>query len=90
MLAKENKKNIDQVFDNYYMKIRESLNGIEEILKINFLEKNIYFQLGMDNINNLNDNLLELMKHTYTPRQVRIKLREIKTDNLETQESFLE
>jgi len=90
MLEKENKKNFDEIFDNYYMKIKESLNGLEEILKISFLDNNIYFQLGIDNINNLHDNVLELMKHTYSPRQVRIKLRQIRVDELEAKQSVLE
>ena len=90
MLEKVNKKNFDEIFDDYYMKIRESLNGLEEILKINFLDNNIYFQLGMDNISNLHKNVLELMKHTYGPRQIRIKLRQIKADELEAKQSILE
>ncbi|MFW9937186.1 MAG: hypothetical protein ACFFD5_06015 [Candidatus Thorarchaeota archaeon] len=90
MLEKENKKNFDEIFDNYYMKIKESLDGLEEIFKINFLDRNIYFQLGMDNITNLHNNILELMKHTYSPRQVRIKLREIRADELDVKQTILE
>jgi hypothetical protein len=89
MLGRENTKKIDEVFDNHYMKIKECLSGLEEIFKMNFLEKNIYFQLGMDNVSNLQNNVLELLKYTYNPRQVRIKLREIRADGLEAKESIL-
>ena len=55
-------KNIDETFDEYYGKIRESINGINEIIKINFLENNIYHKLSMDNLNALNENVIELLK----------------------------
>jgi len=32
---------IDDVFELYYENMRKSIKGIEEILKINLLEKNI-------------------------------------------------
>jgi len=83
-------KNMDEAFDEYYGKIRESIKGIHEIIKINFLENNIYHKLSMDNINALNDNIIELLKQVYSPRLVRMKLREIKYDEQETQETYLE
>ena len=83
-------KNMDEDFDEYYGKIRESIKGIQEIIKINFLENNIYHKLSMDNLNALNDNVIELLKHAYSPRIVRMKLREIKYDEQEAQETYLE
>ena len=80
----------DEAFDEYYEKIRESLKGIEEIIKINFLERNIYHKLSMDNLNALNENVIELLKHMYSPRLVRMKLREIEYDEQEAQETYLE
>ena len=82
--------NIDDVFDEYYEKIRESIKGIEEIIKISFLENNIYHKLSIDNINSLNANVIELLKHMYSPRLVRMKLREIQFDEQEAQETYLE
>jgi hypothetical protein len=81
---------IDDIFELYYENMRKSIKGIEEILKINFLEKDIYYQMGMDNLNALHENIIELLKHTYSPREVRIKLREIEHDEKIAQESFLE
>ena len=83
-------KNMEEAFDEYYGKIRESIKGINEIIKINFLENNIYHKLSMDNLNALNDNVIELFKHVYSPRLVRMKLREIEYDEQEAQETYLE
>ena len=81
---------MEETFDEYYGKIRKSIKGIEEIIKINFLENNIYHKLGMDNLNALNDNMIELLKHVYSPRLVRMKLREIEYDEQEAQETYLD
>jgi len=81
---------IDEVFELYYENMRKSIKGVEEILKINFLEKDIYYKMGMDNLNALHENIIELLKHTYSPREVRMRLREIEHDEKITQESFLE
>ena len=82
--------NMDEAFDEYYGKIRESIKGIYEIIKINFLENNIYHKLSMDNLDALNDNVIELLKQVYSPRLVRMKLREIEYDEQEIHESYLE
>ena len=87
-MNKSNKK-IDMVFDENYMKIRESLNGLKDILDICFFERNVYKQMGMDNLRALHDNVIELLKHTYSPREVRIKMRELEYEGLEAPNSFL-
>ena len=81
---------IDEAFELYYEKMRKSIKGVEEILKINFLEKDIYYKMGMDNLNALHENIIELLKHTYSPREVRMRLREIEYDEKITQESVIE
>lgn len=85
----KNMRKIDAVFDENYMKIIESLTGLREILDICFFERNIYKQMGMDNLKALHDNVIELLKHTYSPREVRIKMRELEYDGLEAPNSFL-
>ena len=85
----KNIRKIDAVFDDNYIKIMESLTGLKEIFDICFLERNIYRQMGMDNLKALHDNIIEMLKHTYSPREVRIKLREIEYDGLEAPNSFL-
>ncbi|MHA1107343.1 MAG: hypothetical protein ACTSPN_16750 [Promethearchaeota archaeon] len=81
---------IDEVFELYYENMRKSIKGVEEILKINFLEKNIYHKMGMDNLNALHENIIELLKHTYSPREVRMRLREIEHDEKIAQVTFLQ
>jgi len=52
-LAKQSLRN----FEN----IKECIQGIYEVLKINLSHENIYFQIGQDNMEALYQNLLELM-----------------------------
>lgn len=80
-------KNVDDAF-SCYNNIRECISGLNEILNINFQENNIYRQVGMDNLKALHDNLADLLKHTCTPREVRIKLREIEFDEREAEKEF--
>ena len=89
MIEKEQAKNIDEVFEENYAKIRESQKGLNQILKINFLENNIYYKLAMDNLKSVHENVLNLLNYTYSPRKVRIKLREIEYEELEASNSFL-
>jgi hypothetical protein len=89
MAVKVNKRNIDDVFDEEYKKIRESLSGLEEIFKINLLENNIYYQCATDNLKSIHETIISLLKHMYSPREVRMRLREIEYDELEAQESYI-
>ncbi len=41
--------------------IKECIQGLYEVLKINLSHENIYFQVGQDNLEALYQNLLELM-----------------------------
>ncbi len=89
MAVKVNERNIDDVFDEEYKKIRESLSGLEEIFKINLLENNIYYQCATDNLESIHETIISLLKHMYSPREVRMRLREIEYDELEAQESYI-
>jgi hypothetical protein len=80
---------IDEIFDQDYLKIRESIKGLTEILKIILSEDDIYYIMSIDNLNALHEHLLTIMKHAYTPRAVRMKLREVEYDEQEAQETFL-
>ena len=44
-----------------FEKIKECIQGLYEVLRINFSSEDIYFKIGQDNIENLYENLLELM-----------------------------
>ena len=80
-------ENINNAFE-YYENIRTCLAGLCEILKINFNENDFYRQAGIDNLKALNENIIDLLKYTYTPREVRIKLRELEFDETETNITF--
>lgn len=62
---------------DYYEKIKKALDGLFEILTVNFDEDDIYYQCGVDNLNGLKENLIDLLKHDYCPKEIRTKLREI-------------
>ena len=89
MAVKVNERKIDDIFDNEYKKIKESLLGLKEIFKINLLENNIYYQCANDNLESIHENLISLLKHMYSPRKVRMQLRDIEYDELETQENYI-
>lgn len=89
MAVKVNERNIDDVFDEEYKKIRESLSGLKDIFKINLLENNIYYKCANDNLESIHETIISLLKHMYSPREVRMRLREIEYDALEAQESYI-
>ena len=59
--------NMDEVFESTklamtsFENIKEAIQGLYEILKINLPHENIYLQMGQDNMEALYQNLLELM-----------------------------
>ena len=71
-----------------YRDIRECLTGLYEIININFNEKDFYHQAAMDNLINLNNTILDLLRDTHTPREIRIRLRELEFDEKQTEEIF--
>jgi hypothetical protein len=72
----------------HYKKIREALTGLYEIVNINFNEKDFYHQAAVDNLEALHDNILEILKSSFTPREIRIKLRELEFDEKEAEQVF--
>ncbi|MFX1338131.1 MAG: hypothetical protein ACFFDK_05950 [Promethearchaeota archaeon] len=86
-MIKNEQKNVDEMF-SCYDNIRECISGLTEILNINFQENNIYRQMGIDNLKNLHDNVIDLLKHICSPREVRIRLREIEYDEKEAEKDF--
>ena len=55
-------------------------------MKMSFPEKNLFRQLAKDNLENLHMNVLDVLKLAFTPREVRIKLRELEADQKEAEE----
>jgi len=82
-----NEKKMDNIMENYQA-IRECLTGLSDILNINFNEKDIFHQVGMDNLKALHTNVLAVLRKSYSPREVRIRLREIEFDEKEAEQIF--
>ena len=87
MGQEENEEKLEETMEKY-RNIRECLTGLYEIININFNEKDFYHQAAMDNLSNLNNNILELLRKSHTPREIRIKLREIEFDEKQAEEVF--
>lgn len=83
----ENEEKLDEVIE-YYKNIREALTGLSDIVNINFNEKNFYHQAAMDNLMALHDNIVEALKVTFTPREIRMQLRELEFDEREAEKVF--
>ncbi len=79
------KKRFEDAMDNYE-RIRSSLKGLYDIVKIVFNEKDFYYLAAIDNLKGLNESLIEILKDSHSPREVRMRLREIEFDEIEFDE----
>ena len=84
MSQEEKQEKLDAAMEKY-CNIRECLTGLCDIMNINFDDKNVFHQAAMDNLIN---NILELLRESYTPREIRIRLREIEFDEKQAEEVF--
>jgi len=75
-VSKLNDSDSDKTWD-YYEKIQQALNGLYEILALNFDENSMYYKCGLDNLEALKDALIDLLSNDYTPKEIKLKLREI-------------
>jgi hypothetical protein len=82
-----NAKKLDDVM-SYYIKIREALTGLSDIVNLNFHEKDFYNQAAFDNLKALHDNIIEILKVSFTPREIRMRLRELEFDEKEAEKVF--
>ena len=83
----ENEEKLDDVMA-YYKNIREALGGLSDIANLNFNEKDFYHQAAVDNLRALHDNIVEVLKASFTPREIRIRLREVEFDEKEAEKVF--
>ncbi|MFW9899613.1 MAG: hypothetical protein ACFFDO_10190 [Candidatus Thorarchaeota archaeon] len=60
--------------------IKDSIKGLYEIININLVEDDIYFEAASDNLSGLYRNLLELLVNDYGLRQFTRKLRNSEVD----------
>jgi hypothetical protein len=64
----------------YYERIKDSLNGLFEILNVSMDKSNPFFQFALDNIKNLKDTIIDLLEHDYNPAEIKRKLRDLEFD----------
>lgn len=64
----------------YYEKISSSLLGLHDILTMSMDKDNIFYQCAVDNLENLKDTILDLLKHDYNPVEIKLKLRDLEFD----------
>lgn len=64
----------------YYEKIRESLTGLHEILSMSMDPENVFFQMAVDNLENLKDTIIDMLQKDYNPTEIKKKLRDIEFD----------
>ena len=83
----ENEEKLDDVMARY-KNIREALAGLSEIITINLNEKDFYHAAAVDNLKALHDNVLEILNASFTPREIRIRLREVEYDEKEAEQVF--
>ena len=81
-------QNLDEAMENYE-KIRASLRGLFEIVNINLPEDDFFHAAAMDNLRALNNDIIDLLKQSYSPREVRMRLRELEFDERDAEIDFL-
>ncbi len=78
--------NTDGIFESTkeaitnFENIKDCIQGLYEILKINISQDNIYFQMGQDNMEALYQNLLELMMNELGTIEFMRKLKNAEID----------
>ena len=68
----------------YYKKINESLNGLYEILNMSIDKNNIFYQCAIDNLENLKEVIIDLLKKDYDSKEIQTKLRDLEFDMKKT------
>jgi hypothetical protein len=79
MASRDNQSDLDKAWE-HYEKIRDSLNGLYEILNMNLNDGNIFYQCAVDNLEILKETIIDLLKKDYNPTEIKIKMREIEFD----------
>ena len=80
-------KNLEDAMKSYE-DIRESLTGLYEIININFSNKDFFYKAAIDNLKALNENIIKILKQSNPPREVRMRLRELEFDEIDSEKNF--
>ncbi|MBA7511202.1 hypothetical protein ES705_03193 [subsurface metagenome] len=76
MSNNDNQSDLDKAWE-YYVKIRDALIGLYEILDLTLEKDNIFYQCAIDNLENLKDTIIDLLKKDYNPSEITLKLRDL-------------
>ncbi|MFX1340876.1 MAG: hypothetical protein ACFFDK_19860 [Promethearchaeota archaeon] len=76
---KDEQSKLDKGWE-YYERIRTALDGLFEILTLNFDEDDIFYQCGLDNLERLKETIMDLLKNDYNPAEIKRKLRDLEFD----------
>ncbi|NVM17666.1 MAG: hypothetical protein HWN80_08105 [Candidatus Lokiarchaeota archaeon] len=79
MVNRDTHSDLDKAWE-HYEKIRDSLNGLYEILNMNLDDGNIFYKCAVDNLEILKETIIDLLKKDYNPTEIKIKLRELEFD----------
>jgi len=82
-----NEKKLEDAMKSYE-NVRESLTGLYEIININFNKKDFFYKAAIDNLKALNENIIEILKHSNNPREVRMRLRELEFGEINAEKNF--
>ena len=79
MSNRDTNSDLDKAWE-HYEKIRDSLNGLFDILNMNLDDGNIFYQCAVDNLEILKETIIDLLKKDYNPTEIKIKMRELEFD----------
>ena len=82
-----NEKKLEDAMKSYE-NVRESLTGLYEIININFNKNDFFYKAAIDNLKALNENIIEILKHSNNPREVRMRLRELEFGEINAEKNF--
>ena len=82
-----NEKKLEDAMKSYE-NVRESLTGLYEIININFSKKDFFYKAAIDNLKALNENIIEILKQSNKPREVRMRLRELEFGEINAEKNF--
>ncbi|MFX1407566.1 MAG: hypothetical protein ACFFC1_16850 [Promethearchaeota archaeon] len=76
---KREDSDLDKAWD-YYEKIHSALTGLYDILSMSMDKNNIFYQCAIDNLENLKETIINMLKHDYNPAEIKRKLRDLEFD----------
>ena len=76
---KDEQSKLDKAW-THYERIRTALDGLFDILTLNFDEDDIFYQCGVDNLERLKETIMDLLKNDYNSAEIKRKLRDLEFD----------